>query len=85
MAVPIAVGADRQYSVARDGRFLMNVVVEAPQVPPITVVLNWDAALKPWPWAVCPLVPLPIPAPTLHTKCRPLPAERPECGLPRVD
>ncbi|MBI2188432.1 MAG: hypothetical protein HYU37_15125 [Acidobacteria bacterium] len=34
------------YSVAADGRFLMNVVVEAPQVPPITVVLNWDAALK---------------------------------------
>jgi len=36
-----------QYSVAADGRFLMSVVVEAPQVPPITVVLNWDAALKP--------------------------------------
>ena len=35
-----------QYSIAPDGRFLMNVVVEAPVVPPITVVLNWDAALK---------------------------------------
>jgi Tol biopolymer transport system component len=34
------------YSVAPDGRFLMSVVVEAPQVPPITVVLNWDAALR---------------------------------------
>jgi len=36
-----------QYSIAPDGRFLMNVVVEAPDVPPITVVLNWDAALMP--------------------------------------
>jgi len=35
-----------QYTVAPDGRFLMNVVVEAPTVPPITVVLNWDAAFK---------------------------------------
>lgn len=35
-----------QYSIAPDGRFLMNVVVEAPTVPPITVVLNGDAALK---------------------------------------
>jgi eukaryotic-like serine/threonine-protein kinase len=35
-----------QYSIARDGRFLMNVVVEAPTVPPVTVVLNWDTLLK---------------------------------------
>ncbi len=76
MAVPIAVGADRQletgtavalfrpqlatgpninsgglgssaqYAVARDGRFLMNLTVEAATPTPITVVLNWDAALK---------------------------------------
>jgi len=76
MAVPIAVGADRQletgtavalfrpqlasgpninsggngsraqYAVARDGRFLMNVTVAEATPTPITVVLNWDAALK---------------------------------------
>ena len=76
MAVPIAVGADRQlepgtpvalfrtqlatganinsggagskaqYAVASDGRFLMNMTLEAATAPPITVVLNWDAALK---------------------------------------
>ena len=36
----------QQYAVASDGRFLMNVAVEAATAPPITVVLNWDAALK---------------------------------------
>ena len=76
MAVPIAVGADRQlepgaavalfrtrlasgaginsggtgaraqYAVASDGRFLMNMAVEAATASPITIVLNWDAALK---------------------------------------
>ena len=35
-----------QYAVASDGRFLMNMTVEAATAPPITVVLNWDAALK---------------------------------------
>ena len=36
-----------QYVVASDGRrFLMNVAVEEATPPPITVVLNWDAALK---------------------------------------
>lgn len=35
-----------QYAVASDGRFLMNMTVEATTAPPITVVLNWDAALK---------------------------------------
>jgi serine/threonine protein kinase/Tol biopolymer transport system component len=34
------------YSVAADGRFLMNMIVESPQVPPITVVLNWQEELK---------------------------------------
>ena len=33
------------YAATPDGRFLMDLVVEAPTVPPITVVLNWDAAL----------------------------------------
>ena len=76
MAVPIAVGADRQlepgtavalfrtqlatgrehqlrragsraqYAVAPDGRFLMNMTLVEATAPPITVVLNWDAALK---------------------------------------
>jgi eukaryotic-like serine/threonine-protein kinase len=35
-----------QYVVASDGRFLMNLAVEEASPPPITVVLNWDAALK---------------------------------------
>jgi hypothetical protein len=35
-----------QYAVAPDGRFLMNMAVESATSPPITVVLNWDAALK---------------------------------------
>ena len=35
-----------QYVVAPDGRFLMNLAVEEASPPPITVVLNWDAALK---------------------------------------
>ena len=36
------------YAVARDGRFLMNVnaATGAADVAPLTVVLNWDAALK---------------------------------------
>jgi Tol biopolymer transport system component len=37
-------GAGAQYAVASDGRFLMNMAVE--ESLPITVVLNWDAALK---------------------------------------
>ncbi len=35
-----------QYAVARDGRFLLNVAVESDTTPPISIVLNWDAALK---------------------------------------
>jgi hypothetical protein len=35
-----------QYAVAPDGRFLMNVAVEEATGSPITIVLNWDAALK---------------------------------------
>jgi Tol biopolymer transport system component len=39
-------GLKPQYSVARDGRFLMAVALEDLAPPPITVVLNWQAALK---------------------------------------
>lgn len=35
-----------EYAVAPDGRFLMKAVIPAPNVPPITVVLNWDAGLN---------------------------------------
>ena len=35
-----------QYAVAPDGRFLMNMTVEEATASPITVVLNWDVALK---------------------------------------
>jgi hypothetical protein len=34
------------YVVAADGRFLMNVIIEADHPAPITIVQNWDAALK---------------------------------------
>ena len=34
------------YAVAADGRFLINVTVEADRTTPITIVQNWDAALK---------------------------------------
>lgn len=36
----------RRFSVARDGRFLMHVPVTDRVRPPITVVVNWAAALK---------------------------------------
>ena len=35
-----------QYAVARDGRFLMNVAVDAEATPPIAIVLNWDAPFR---------------------------------------
>jgi hypothetical protein len=34
------------YAVAPDGRFLMNVTVDEPTAMPISIVLNWTAALK---------------------------------------
>jgi dipeptidyl aminopeptidase/acylaminoacyl peptidase len=44
------VGVDtpkQQYAVAPDGqRFLMNVLAEETNVPPITIVQNWDQELK---------------------------------------
>jgi hypothetical protein len=39
-------GSRALYAVAADGRFLMNVTVEADHTTPITIVQNWDAALK---------------------------------------
>jgi Tol biopolymer transport system component len=35
-----------QYAVARDGRFLVNVAVDAEATPPIAIVLNWDAQFR---------------------------------------
>ncbi len=32
----------RQYDVARDGRFLINTVVNTEAEPPITLIQNWD-------------------------------------------
>jgi hypothetical protein len=34
------------YAVAADGRFLMNVTIEADHPAPIIIVQNWDSALK---------------------------------------
>ena len=42
----IDAGSRPQYAVASDGRFLMQAAIPAPKVPPITVVLNWDAGLN---------------------------------------
>jgi hypothetical protein len=38
--------ARAQYAVAADGRFLMLVAEEGAVTSPITVALNWAAALK---------------------------------------
>ena len=35
-----------QYAVARDGRFLVNVAVDAEAPPPVSIVLNWDAPFR---------------------------------------
>jgi hypothetical protein len=40
-------GAYGSYSVSGDGqRFLMNVPPDAGDLTPITVVINWEAAVK---------------------------------------
>jgi serine/threonine protein kinase/Tol biopolymer transport system component len=45
--ISIPVGNSKpQYAVASDGRFLMNVAVDGENTPPISVVLNWNAALN---------------------------------------
>jgi hypothetical protein len=38
--------AKAQYSVAADGRFLMNVATDPATTPPIMVVFNWQSALR---------------------------------------
>ena len=38
--------ARAQYAVSADGRFLMNVAADGAVTSPITIVQNWDAALK---------------------------------------
>jgi len=38
--------AKSQYVVTPDGRFLMNVALDETNLPPIAVVLNWDAGLR---------------------------------------
>ena len=38
--------ARAQHAVSDDGRFLMNFAADDPSGSPITVVLNWDVALK---------------------------------------
>jgi hypothetical protein len=39
-------GSKAQHAVARDGRFLLHVSTEDATASPITIVLNWAAALK---------------------------------------
>ena len=39
-------GVKPQYAVAPDGRFLLDVALDEATASPITVVLNWTAALK---------------------------------------
>jgi hypothetical protein len=48
LAAGAAITGNRtQYDVASDGRFLLNVNVDdAVPAPPITIVQNWQAALK---------------------------------------
>ena len=35
-----------QYDVARDGRFLINTVLDAARAPPITLIQNWNPDAK---------------------------------------
>jgi len=37
----------RQYDVAADGRFLINVAINDAIASPITLILNWAAGAKP--------------------------------------
>ena len=41
-----ALNSRADYAVAPDGRFLMNIAAADDVASPITVVLNWTAALK---------------------------------------
>jgi Tol biopolymer transport system component len=44
--LPVGYNSSAQYTVAPDGRFLMNVTAEETVTSPITIVLNWAAGLK---------------------------------------
>jgi hypothetical protein len=44
--VPAGFQSRAQYSVAADGRFLMNVSADEGDISPITIVQNWTAGLK---------------------------------------
>jgi hypothetical protein len=45
--VPLPESPDRQYDVSPDGtRFLANVLSGTTTVKPLTVVLNWSAAIE---------------------------------------
>jgi hypothetical protein len=46
-AVALFETAVTQYEVAGDGRFLIELDAAPRTSPPITIVLNWTAALKP--------------------------------------
>jgi hypothetical protein len=37
------VGIGRNYDVSRDGRFLINTILEEASTPPITLIQNWTA------------------------------------------
>ena len=43
---PVGFDSRAQYAVAPDGRFLLNIDVTDSVTSPITVALNWTAALK---------------------------------------
>ena len=45
ITTPVNDGKELFY-VARDRRFLVNVVVDAEATPPIAIVLNWDAPFR---------------------------------------
>jgi hypothetical protein len=40
------VGADGRYDVSKDGRFLIPTQIQQNVGAPMTVVINWQAALK---------------------------------------
>jgi hypothetical protein len=43
----VGAGANKQqYAVSRDGRFLINQVVEESTTTPITLILNWNPEQK---------------------------------------
>jgi len=45
-AIPLFAYKGLDYDVTRDGRFLVQKKLLNPDTPPMTVVMNWQAALK---------------------------------------